>query len=310
MANELRLFSGTANPVLAQEIADYLGLGLGKAEVERFNDGEIRFAILENVRGVDAFVLQPTAPPAENLLELLVMIDGLRRASARRITAVVPYFGYARQDRKDRPRVPITAKLVANLITVAGADRVVTMDLHAPQIQGFFDIPLDHIYAAPVLLRYFTQHLSGDLVVMAPDIGSIKMGRAFAKRLGGSLGFVDKRRPRADEAEVMNVVGDVLGKNVIMVDDIINTGNSMIEAAKAIKQLGAKKIMAGATHAMFSGEALAKLDGSELEQIVVTNTLDRAPIGSEKIKILSVAELLGEAIVRIHEERSVSSLFV
>jgi ribose-phosphate pyrophosphokinase len=310
MPDELALFTGNANPSLSHEIAGYLGLRLGDALVGRFRDGEIQVSISENVRGVDAFVVQPTGPPAENLLELLVMIDAMRRASARRITAVIPYFGYARQDRKDRPRVAITAKLVANLLTVAGADRVLTMDLHAPQIQGFFDIPLDHIYAAPVLLRYFDQHSEEDLVLMAPDIGSIKMGRAFAKRLGASLGFVDKRRPKPDSAEVMNVVGEVAGKHVIMVDDIINTGNSMIEAAAAIKRLGAKKITAGATHAMFSAGAVEKLEASEIEEIVVTNTLAHSDLRSGKIKVLSVAELLGEAIDRIHGEKSVSSLFV
>jgi ribose-phosphate pyrophosphokinase len=310
MPNELALFSGNANRALAQEIADYLGLRLGEADVGRFKDGEIQISVHENVRGVDAFIVQPTGPPAENVFELLVMIDAMKRASAHRITAVIPYFGYARQDRKDRPRVAITAKLVANLLTVAGADRVLTMDLHAPQIQGFFDIPLDHIYAAPVLLRYFDQHGGNDLVVMSPDIGSIKMGRAFAKRLGGSLGFVDKRRPRPDAAEVMNVVGDVEGKHVIMVDDIINTGTSLIEAAAAIRKLGASKVTAGATHAMFAGDAVARLEESTIEEIVVTNTLPHGKLSSAKIKVLSVAELLGEAIDRIHGEKSVSSLFV
>lgn len=311
MPGELRLFTGTANQLLAQEIADYLGISVGDAQVDRFKDGEIRVSVSENVRGVDAFVLQPTAPPAENLLELLIMIDALRRASAWRITAVIPYFGYARQDRKDRPRVAITAKLVANLLTVAGADRVLTMDLHAPQIQGFFDIPLDHIYAAPVLLRYFDEHSSDDLVVMVPDTGSIKMGRAFAKRLGASLGFVDKRRPRPDAIKVMNVVGEVDGKHVIMIDDIISTGSSMIEAASAMKKMGAKKITAGATHAVLADDAVDRLTESEIGEIVVTNTLDpRGRPYSDKIRVLSVAELLGEAIDRIHGEKSVSSLFV
>jgi len=310
MNDQLALFTGSANPALAREIAGYLNTRLGEASVGRFSDGEIEVNILENVRGVDAFVVQPTAPPAENLLELLVMIDALRRASARRITAVIPYFGYARQDRKDRPRVPITAKLVANLITVAGTDRVLTMDLHAPQIQGFFDIPLDHIYAAPVLLRYFDAQTAGNLVVMSPDVGSIKMGRAFAKRLGASLGFVDKRRPRPDAAEVVNVVGDVAGKHVVMVDDIINTGNSMIEAAGAMVKLGAKSIRVGATHAVFSGGALTNLAASPIEEIIVTNTLAHEGLSENKVKVLSVAELLGEAIDRIHWEKSVSSLFV
>jgi ribose-phosphate pyrophosphokinase len=310
MNDQLALFTGSANPALAREIAGYLNTRVGEASVGRFSDGEIEVNILENVRGVDAFVVQPTAPPAENLLELLVMIDALRRASARRITAVIPYFGYARQDRKDRPRVPITAKLVANLIAVAGTDRVLTMDLHAPQIQGFFDIPLDHIYAAPVLLRYFDAQAAGDLVVMSPDVGSIKMGRAFAKRLGASLGFVDKRRPRPDAAEVVNVVGDVAGKHVVMVDDIINTGISMIEAAGAMVKLGARSIRVGATHAVFSGGALANLAASPIEEIIVTNTLAHEGLSEGKVKVLSVAELLGEAIDRIHWEKSVSSLFV
>jgi ribose-phosphate pyrophosphokinase len=310
MPNDIMVFSGNANNALALEIAEYLGLKLGEALVGRFSDGEIRVSIAENVRGVDAFVIQPTNPPAENLLELLVMIDALKRASARRITAVIPYFGYARQDRKDRPRVPITAKLVANLLTTAGANRLLTMDLHASQIQGFFDIPLDHIYAAPVLLRYFDKHASGDLVIMAPDVGSIKMGRAFAKRLGASLGFVDKRRPRPDATEVMNVVGDVDGKHVIMVDDIINTGNSMIQGAAAIRKLGAKRITAGATHALFSENAISRLTGSEIEEIVVTNTISHQGHSGDTVVELSVAELLGEAIDRIHGERSVSSLFV
>lgn len=310
MRDELALFSGNANRPLAQEMADYLDLRLGDANVGRFRDGEIRVSIHDNVRGVDAFVVQPTEPPADNLLELLIMIDAIRRASARRITAVIPYFGYARQDRKDRPRVAITAKLVANLLAVAGADRVLTMDLHAPQIQGFFDIPLDHIYAAPVLLQYFDRHGGNELVVMAPDIGSIKMARAFAKRLGAGLGFVDKRRPKPDAAEVMNVVGEVEGRHVIMVDDIISTGTSLIEAANAMKKMGASKVTAGATHAVFAGEAVSNLQSSVIEEIVITNTLPRNETLPPKIRVLSVAELLGEAIDRIHGEKSVSSLFV
>ncbi|MBD3349782.1 MAG: ribose-phosphate diphosphokinase [Candidatus Eisenbacteria bacterium] len=310
MRDELALFSGNANRPLAQEMADYLGLRLGDANVGRFKDGEIRVSIHDNVRGVDAFVVQPTEPPADNLLELLIMIDAIRRASARRITAVIPYFGYARQDRKDRPRVAITAKLVANLLAVAGADRVLTMDLHAPQIQGFFDIPLDHIYAAPVFLQYFDRLGGKDLVVMAPDIGSIKMARAFAKRLGAGLGFVDKRRPKPDAAEVMNVVGEVEGRHVIMVDDIVSTGTSLIEAANAMKKLGASKVTAGATHAVFAGDAVENLQSSLIEEIVITNTLPRNESLPSKIRVLSVAELLGEAIDRIHGEKSVSSLFV
>ncbi len=310
MPDELRLFTGNANRELAVEICDYLSIGLGEAVVDKFKDGEIRVSISENVRGVDAFVVQPTGPPAENLLELLILLDALKRASPRRITAVIPYFGYARQDRKDRPRVAITAKLIANLVTKAGADRILTMDLHAPQIQGFFDIPLDHIYAAPVLLRYFDRAIKDDLVVMVPDTGSIKMGRAFAKRLGASLGFVDKRRPRPDATKVMNVVGDVDGKQVIMIDDIVSTGSTLIEAAQAIKELGAIGITAGATHAVLAGDAVEKLTESIISEVVVTNTLSLGSKTSPKIKVLSVAELLGEAIDRIHEEKSVSSLFV
>jgi ribose-phosphate pyrophosphokinase len=310
MRDELRLFTGNANQELAVEICEYLSIGLGEAVVDKFKDGEIRVSISENVRGVDAFVVQPTGPPAENLLELLILLDALKRASARRITAVIPYFGYARQDRKDRPRVAITAKLIANLLTKAGADRVLTMDLHAPQIQGFFDIPLDHIYAAPVLLRYFDEAVKNNLVVMVPDIGSIKMGRAFAKRLGASLGFVDKRRPKPDATKVMNVVGDVDGKHVIMIDDIISTGSTLIEAAQAIRKLGGISITAGATHAVLAGDAVQKLTESIIAEVVVTNTLSVARNASSKIKVLSVAELLGEAIDRIHEEKSVSSLFV
>ncbi len=310
MPDELRLFTGNANRELAVEICEYLNIGLGEAVVDKFRDGEIRASISENVRGVDAFVVQPTGPPADNLLELLILLDALKRASARRITAVIPYFGYARQDRKDRPRVAITAKLIANLVTKAGADRILTMDLHAPQIQGFFDIPLDHIYAAPVLLRYFDQAITDNLVVMVPDTGSIKMGRAFAKRLGASLGFVDKRRPRPDATKVMNVVGDVDGKHVIMIDDIVSTGSTLIEAAQAIKKLGAIGITAGATHAVLAGDAVERLSESIIAEVVVTNTLSIGNNTSSKIKVLSVAELLGEAIDRIHEEKSVSSLFV
>ena len=310
MPDELKLFTGNANRRLAEEICSYLGLPIGEADVTAFKDGEISVSISENVRGIDTFVVQPTAPPAENLLELLMMIDALKRASARRITAVIPYFGYARQDRKDRPRVPITAKLVANLVTVAGASRVLTMDLHAPQVQGFFDIPLDHIYSAPVYLRYFDQRGSQNLAVVAPDIGSIKTGRAFAKRLGASLGFVDKRRPRPDATKVMNVVGDVDGKDVIMMDDIISTGSSMIEAADALIRLGARSITAGATHAVFADGAIDRLEASPIQEIVITNTLPNDGLKANKIKTLSVAELLGEAIDRIHGEKSVSSLFV
>jgi ribose-phosphate pyrophosphokinase len=307
----LRVFSGSANPALAVEICRYLSVDPGEAEVGRFADGEISVRINENIRGCDIFVVQSTAAPADNLLELLVMIDAARRASARRVTAVVPYFGYARQDRKDQPRVPISAKLVANLITVAGADRVLTMDLHSSQIQGFFDIPFDHLYAAPVLIDYFRQKELIDLTVVAPDVGSIKMARAYAKRLGASLALVDKRRTRADDAEVMNVIGEVDGRNVVIFDDVISTGKTVVRAAEALLQQGAKEIFVGATHPVFSGPAEEYLTSPAVREIVVTDSLPLPPNRTwGKVRVLTVSRLLGEAIRRIHEERSLSSLFV
>jgi ribose-phosphate pyrophosphokinase len=307
----LRVFTGNANPGLAEEICRFLQIGIGEAEVGRFADGEISVKINENIRGCDIFLVQPTAAPAENLVELLVMADAARRASACRVTAVLPYFGYARQDRKDRPRVPITAKLVANLIAVAGANRVLTMDLHSSQIQGFFDIPFDHLYAAPVLIDYFRQKAIRDLTVVAPDVGSIKMARAYAKRLGASLALVDKRRTRADDAEVMNVIGEVDGRNVVIFDDVISTGKTVARAATALREHGAKDIYVGATHAVFSPQAIEFLTAAPLVEVVVTNSLAVPPrYRWSALKILSVSGLLGEAIRRIHEERSLSSLFV
>ncbi len=312
MFNKLKIFTGNANPELVKEICKYLKITLGKAEISKFSDGEIEVKIKDNVRGADVFVIQPTCPPVNNnLMELLIMIDALRRASARRITAVLPYYGYARQDRKLEPRVPITSKLVANLITQAGANRILVMDLHVDQIQGFFDIPVDHLFAAPVLVNYFKKNKLKNLVVVSPDPGGVERARAFAKRVKASLAFIDKRRPKPNEAIVMNVVGEVENKNAIILDDIIDTGKTLVKAADALKIKGAMHIYAVATHAVLSGEAVEIIKKSDLEKVVVTNTI---PLGieksSDKIKVLSIAELLGEAIRRIHCEVSVSSLFV
>jgi len=309
--DELKVFSGNANLKLAADVCSYLGTALGDIEVTEFSDGETKVKLNENIRGVDVFVFQPTFPPAKNLIELLVMLDAAKRASARRVTAVIPYFGYARQDRKDQPRVPITAKLVANLITVAGAERVLTMDLHSAQIQGFFDIPFDHLYAAPVLIDYLGKKALKNLVVVAPDIGSVKMARAFAKRLNASLALIDKRRPKPDVSEVLNVIGEVEGSDVVIVDDLISTGGTIAEAAEALHKQRARRITVGCTHPVLCKDAIALLSGAPIEEVVVTDTIPLAPEKLiPKIQILSVAELLGEAIKRIHEERSLSSLFV
>lgn len=306
------LFSGNANRKLAQEIAEYLGRPLGQAEVSQFSDGEVFVQINENVRGADVFVIQPTSPPVNHhLMELLIMIDALRRASAHRITAVIPYFGYARQDRKVQPRVPISSKLVADLITVSGANRVLAMDLHAGQIQGFFNIPVDHLYAAPVLLRYFQERECHEGVVVAPDAGGVERARAFAKRLGTSLAFIDKRREGPNESKVMHIVGEVKDRDVIIVDDMIDTGGTLVQAVTALREEGAGRICASCTHPVLSGSAIERIESSGLEEVVVTNTipLDERR-SSKKLTVLSVASLLGEAIDRIHRETSVSSLFV
>jgi ribose-phosphate pyrophosphokinase len=316
-----RVFTGNASRTLAQAICDKLNVPLGDATVSRFEDGEVSVKFNENIRGGDVFVIQATAAPADNLMELLVMLDAAKRASARRVTAVLPYFGYARQDRKDQPRAPISAKLVANLITTAGADRALTMDLHSAQIQGFFDIPFDHLYAAPVLIEYFVQKRIPDLMVVAPDIGSVKMARAYAKRLGTELGLVDKRRPRPDAVEVMTVIGDVEDKNVVLFDDVITTARTLRQAAEAIRRKGARDIYAGVTHGIFAPGGLERVQGPPtgdppaakplIQELIITDTVTHAP-GSlpPTVRELSVAGLLAEAVARIHEERSLSSLFV
>ena len=311
MYGRLLLVSGNANRELAAEIARYLSTQLSNALIGSFSEGETQVKILEDVRGSDVFVIQPTSPPAnQNLMELLLMIDALKRASAERITAVIPYFGYARQDRKDQPRVPITAKLVANLITVAGADRVLTMDLHAEQIQGFFDIPLDHLYAINVFAEYYQHKNLEDLVVAAPDVGGIKMARAYAKKLGVDLAIVDKRRIDDKTSEVMNILGSVQGKNCLLVDDICATAGSICEAAAALKNNGAKKIYACATHGVLSGPAPQRLEEAPIEELCVTNSIAGVrERGYKKLKVLSIAPILGEAIRRIHNSESVSGLF-
>jgi len=311
VGDRLRMFTGNAHKELAEKVSEYLEIPLGKADVGRFKDKEIYVRIKENIRGQDVFVFQPTFSPAENLLELLIMLDAVRRASAKRVVAVIPYFGYARQDRKDQPRVAITAKLVANLIASAGATRVVTMDLHSAQIQGFFDIPFDHLFAAPILIDYFRRKKIDDLMFLAPDVGSVKMARAYAKRLDADLAIIDKRRLFPDKAEVVNVIGDVRNRNVVIIDDMISTAGTVKNAAVAARERGAKDVFAACTHAVFCGEAMENLEEAGLKEIVVTDTVPNDP--SEllpNIKILSVAPLLGEAVRRIHEERSLSSLFV
>src|SRR3989440_3315865 len=314
----IKVFSGNANRVLSEEICHYLSCDPGRAITERFSDGEFNFQIDENVRGGDIFIVQPTCPPTDShLMELLVMLDAFRRSSAERVTAVIPYFGYARSDKKDRPRVPIAAKLVANLINTAGADRVLTMDLHAAQIQGFFDIPVDHLFAAPAFIGHYQDYPLPDLTVVAPDTGGAERARAYAKRLmsadgsPATLALCDKRREKANVAEVMNVVGDVNGRSCLIVDDMCDTGGSLTKVSKALKDAGAGRIHACFTHAVLSGEAIEHLEDSDIEQIVITNTIplhDHA-CESKKIKVLSIAPLLAKAIKSIHEETSVSSLF-
>ena len=311
LSAELAVLSGNANPALAKAICKQLKVPLGDIALGRFSEGEIRLKINENIRGKDVFVIQPTCPPPnDNLMELLIMLDAIRRASARRITAVIPYYGYARQDRKDQPRVPITAKLVANLITTAGADRVLTMDLHAGQIQGFFDIPLDHLYAITVFERYIQRKRFKSLVVVSPDVGGIKMARAYAKRLRAGLAIVDKRRDSPEATEVMHILGEVRGKTCLLVDDLIATGSSLIEAARALKGAGALEVYACVTHPVLSGPARARIEASPLKELLVSDTIPLSDKARHpKITVISVAALLAEAIERIHYAQSISSLF-
>ncbi|MBD3246502.1 MAG: ribose-phosphate diphosphokinase [Candidatus Omnitrophica bacterium] len=309
--DNLIILSGSAHSKLTDGICGHLGLEPAEALVSRFSDGEVRVAVYENVRGKDVFVVQPTCPPVnENLMELLIMLDALRRASAKRITAVIPYFGYARQDRKDQPRVPITAKLAANLLTGAGANRVLTLDLHAGQVQGFFDIPVDHLYGVNVFFDHFKNMDMDGLNVVSPDVGGIKMARAYAKKFQAGLAIVDKRRNTPESTEVMHILGEVKGKNVILVDDIIATGSSLVEAAQALKDAGAKKIFAAITHGILSSTAVEKVANSKIDELVITDSIP-LPEGKqhEKIKVVSVGLLFAEAIKRIHFEQSISVLF-
>jgi ribose-phosphate pyrophosphokinase len=311
--DKIRIFSGNSNVPLASEICSCLGVPLGKAKVRNFSDGEIMVEIGENVRGLDVFVIQSTcAPSNNNLMELLVMVDALKRASAARITAVIPYFGYARQDRKVAPRTPITSKLVADLITTAGTDRVLTMDLHAGQIQGFFNIPVDHLYAAPVMLADVKERIKERLVVVSPDAGGTERARAFAKRLDAGLAIIDKRRSGPNVSEVMHIIGDVEGQICLIVDDMIDTAGTLCQAAKALKEQGAREVSACATHAVLSGPALERINDSCLREVVITNTIPTTEklAACAKLRSLSVAGLLAEAIKRINSDESVSSLFV
>ena len=313
MVGEMKVFSGRAHPALTQEICDYLNLAPGDVSSYNFSDGEIFCQIGENVRGSDVFVVQPTSQPVnDNLMELLILLDAFKRSSAARITAVIPYYGYARQDKKDQPRVPITSKLIADLISRAGADRVLTMDLHASQIQGFFDVPVDHLFAAPVFIDAVRQMEIPDLVIVSPDAGGVERARAVAKRLGTAIAIVDKRRTAPNEAEVMNVIGEVGGRNTLIIDDIIDTSGTLVKTVEALKQKGAERVLAVGVHGVLSGPAIARIEESPLEAVFVTNTtpLEEKLRRSAKLKPLSVAPLLGEAIRRIHENSSVSSLFV
>jgi ribose-phosphate pyrophosphokinase len=307
-----KIFTGNANPDLAEEVCSYLQIPMGKSHLTRFSDGESYFQILENVRGVDVFVVQPTCSPVNtNLMELLIMIDAFKRSSAGRITAVIPYYGYARQDRKDKPRVPITAKLVADLLSRAGADRILTMDLHANQIVGFFRIPVDHLYAAPVILKYISELNLPNLTIVSPDAGGVERARAFAVRLNTQLAIVDKRRTAPNVAESMNVIGDVRGRTCVVVDDIIDTAGTLCSTAKSLKDQGAERVFATCSHPVLSGPAIDRINSSPLESVVITNTIPQPPEKhSNKIVQLSVAELLARAIMNIHKESSVSELFV
>ncbi len=302
------LVSGRANHAFSEKVAKRLNIALGKVEITNFSDGEIFAKYDENVRGKDLFIVQPTIPPADNLMELLILIDAAKRSSAYRITAVIPYYGYARQDRKDQPRVPITAKLTANLLTTAGVDRILTMDLHSAQIQGFFDIPLDHLYSSAVLTEYWRKELKPGSVIVSPDMGGVKLARAYAKRLNAEFAIIDKRRPMANDVEIMNIIGDVDGRDVLMIDDMIDTAGTLTQAAAALKAQGARDIFAACTHPILSGKAIEKIMASPIKKIVASDTIPmRAPC--DRIEIVSVAHIFAEAIARIHKAESISVLF-
>jgi ribose-phosphate pyrophosphokinase len=308
---DLKIFSGRSNRQLAETIAKHIGMELGDVEIKNFSDGEIWVKYSENIRGCDVFIIQSTNPPAENLMELLILADAAKRSSARRVTAVIPYFGYARQDRKDQPRVSITAKLIANLLVHAGADRVITMDLHAPQIQGFFDIPVDHLYSSAVFVPYFKRKKIPRLTVVSPDVGGIKMARAYAKRLEAELLLIDKRRPSPNQAEVMNIIGNPKGRNILIVDDLIDTGGTFVNAIQALKEAGANDVFGACTHPLLSGNANERITKSGVTTLYVTDSiaLDSKIEGLKKIEILSVAKLFAEAIKRGYKNQSISSLF-
>lgn len=310
VSSEMKVLTGSAHRVLAERICAYIGVPLGDAEVTSFPDGETYVKINENIRGRDLFIVQPTCPPTnQNLMELLIMVDAVRRASAARITAVIPFFGYARQDRKDKPRVPITAKLVANLLTAAGVNRVLTMDLHAQQVAGFFDIPVDHLYAAPVIVDELYSRSFVNPVVVSPDVGGLKMASAYAENLGAGLAIVAKRRKSATETEAMNIIGDVDGRDVILVDDLTETAGTLVSAAKALKERGARKVIACVSHAVISDLGVQRFSNSDVEELITTNSVPVRAVPGFKIKELCISKLLGEGIKRIHDDESVSSLF-
>lgn len=308
---QLKVFAGRSNRTLAEKIARHIGVELGALEIKNFSDGEIWVKYSENIRGSDVFIVQSTNPPADNLMELLILLDAAKRSSARRVTAVIPYFGNARQDRKDQPRVSITAKLVANLLTVAGADRVITMDLHAPQIQGFFDIPVDHLYSSAVFVPFFLRKKIPNLTVVSPDVGGIKMARAYAKRLNADLILIDKRRPHPNEAEILNIIGEAKGRNILIVDDLIDTAGTFVNAVRTLKEAGAQEIYGACTHAILSGNAVERIRDSEATKLYVTDSaaLNSKCEGLDKIQVLSVAKMFGEAIKRGFKNQSISSLF-
>ena len=310
MPYDLKIFSGNSHKKLAQDIADSINVPLGNANVSKFSDGEIKVKIEENIRGADVFVIQPTQPPGDNWMELLIMLDALKRASASRITAVIPYFGYARQDRKEQPRVPITAKLCADLLEIAGANRVLTMDLHSPQIQAFFDIPVDHLYSSMVLFEHYRDKKIDNLVIVGPDIGAVRLARAYAKRLHCPIAILDKRRPEPNKSEIIHIIGEVKGKNILILDDMVDTAGTLIAATEALINAGVNSVEAGCAHPVLSGDAVNRIKNSGLSQITVTDTI---PLPDEKLMdkltVVSVDKVFGKAILRLHEEKSISSLF-